>query len=78
MNIPIVKMFSLCVCEVFVKVHITNKVVVQNKSGPVCVCFFLSVHSIKRAHDYLLCALLTVKRILYQSMTHFFFSTKFF
>ena len=57
MNIPIVKMFSLCVCEVFVKVHITNKVVVQNKSGPVCVCFFLSVHSIKGAHDYLVCAL---------------------
>ena len=55
MNIPKVKMFPLCVCEVFVKVHITNKVVVQNKSGPVCVCFFLSVHSIKGAHDYLLC-----------------------
>ena len=25
MNIPTVKMFSLRVCEVFVKVHITNK-----------------------------------------------------
>ena len=30
-NIPTVKMFPLCVCEVFVKVHITNKVVLQNR-----------------------------------------------
>ena len=27
MNIPMVKMFPLCCCRVFVKVHITNKVV---------------------------------------------------
>ena len=42
MNIPMVKMFPLCVCEVFVKVHITNKVILQNKIWA-CLCLLLSV-----------------------------------
>ena len=56
MNIPTVKMFPLCVCEVFVKVHITNKVVLQNKIWA-CLYLILSVCAQYTVCNYLLCAL---------------------
>ena len=62
MNIPTHKMFSLCVCELFVKMHIKNMACPPEQDlGLFVFAFFLSVHSIihsiKGAHDYLICAL---------------------
>ena len=78
MNIPTIKMFSLCICEVFVKVHITNKVILQNRIWA-CLYLLLSVCThYTYVITYIHVLFLIVKWFVYLSKAHCLSSTKFF